>query len=293
MLMAKVLIVDANQDSRAALGQALLDAGYEVTSAADGTAALGMLEWEQPDLIVSAAKFDDMDGFQLLTQVRQDAAVSDAVFVLLAGHNRPIALAAAEAGADMTITGEFTLSSVVSRIGDLLAQRGSEEPRPTMGGFTGGGPRSSEPLWAALDTAEPMGSMAPGTPGFAGSLAAMDLTELVQALSIGGKSGSLVVSLAADEAVVVLESGRVVHAGYRGLEGEPAFAALVAASQRETEARFRFNRAERHELGQFPRTMSRSAEQLLLSIAVGIDERTGEPSTLHTEGGPPSHRLGG
>src|SRR5262245_8116161 len=151
MLMAKVLIVDANPGSRAALGQALLEAGYEVTSAADGAAALGMFEWEQPDLIVSAAKFDDMDGFQLLTQVRQDPVVSDAIFVLLAGHNRPIALAAAEAGADMTITGEFTLTSVVSRIGDLLAQRSSEEPRPLAGGLTSGRPRSSEPLWAALE----------------------------------------------------------------------------------------------------------------------------------------------
>jgi CheY-like chemotaxis protein len=293
MLMAKVLIVDANQDSRAALGQALLDAGYEVASAADGTAALGMLEWEQPDLVVSAAKFDDMDGFQLLSRVREDTAVSDAVFVLLAGHNRPIALAAAEAGADMTITGEFTLSSVVSRIGDLLAQRESEEPRPLLGGFGAGEPRSTEPLWAAVGPAEPVGSRVPGTPGFSGSLSVMDLTELVQALAIGGKSGSLVVSLAAGEAIVVLEAGRVVHAGYRGLTGEGAFAALVSAGQRESEARFRFNRAERHELDQFPRTMSRSAEQLLLSIAVGIDERTGEPSPLGSEGGPHSHRLGG
>jgi CheY-like chemotaxis protein len=291
--MAKVLIVDANQEGRTALGQALLEAGHEVVSAADGAAALGLLEWEQPDLIVSAAKFDDMDGFQLLTQVRQDPVAVHAVFVLLAGHNRPIALAAAEAGADMTITGEFTLSSVASRIGDLLAQRGSEEPGSLRGGFGAGVPRSTEPLWAALDSAEPVGSLAPGTPGFSGSLSAMDLTELVQALAIGGKSGSLVVSLAAGEAVVVLEAGRVVHAGYRGLTGEGAFAALVSAGQRESEARFRFNRAERHELGQFPRTMSRSAEQLLLSIAVGIDERTGEPSPLSSEGGPHSHRLGG
>lgn len=292
-MMAKVLIVDANPESRAALGQALLEAGYEVVSAADGTTALGMLEWEQPELIVSAAKFDDMDGFQLLTQVREDAGAADAVFVLLAGHNRPIALAAAEAGADMTITGQFTLSSVVSRIGDLLAQRGGDEPRSRLGGVGAGQPRSTEPLWAALDTAEPVGSVAAGGPGFSGSLSAMDLTELVQALSIGGKSGSLVVSLAAGEAVVVLEAGRVVHAGYRGLTGESAFAALVSAAQRESEARFRFSRAERHELGQFPRTMSRSAEQLLLSIAVGIDERTGEPSPLSSEEGPHSHRLGG
>lgn len=290
--MAKVLIVDANPDTRAALNQALIEANYEVVIAADGAAALGMLEWEQPELILSAAKFDDMDGFQLLTRVREDPAAAGAVFVLLAGHNRPIALAAAEAGADMTITGEFTLSSVVSRIGDLLAQRGSAEPRATMAAL-GGGPRSTEPLWAALDAAGASGSVSQGTPGFTGSLSAMDLTELVQALSLGGKTGHLSVELAMGEAVVVLEGGRVVHAGFRGLTGEGAFAALVSAAQRESNARFRFTRAERGDLEQFPRTMSRTAEQLLLSIAVGIDERTGEPSPLSSEGGPHSHRLGG
>jgi CheY-like chemotaxis protein len=291
-MMAKVLIVDANPDTRAALNQALLEANYEVVIAADGAAALGMLEWEQPELILSAAKFDDMDGFQLLTRVREDPGAAGAVFVLLAGHNRPIALAAAEAGADMTITGEFTLSSVVARIGDLLAQRGSAEPRATMAAF-GGGPRSTEPLWAALDAAGAPSSVAQGTPGFTGSLSAMDLTELVQALSLGGKTGHLSVGLAEGEAVVVLEAGRVVHAGFRGLTGEGAFAALVSAAQRESSARFRFTRAERGDLEQFPRTMSRTAEQLLLSIAVGIDERTGEPSPLSSEGGPHSHRLGG
>jgi CheY-like chemotaxis protein len=292
-MMAKVLIVDASQESRAALGQALLEAGYDVVSAGGGGEALGMLEWEQPELIVSGARFDDMDGFQLLGRVRAEPAAAGAVFVLLAGHNRPIALAAAEAGADMTITGEFTLSSVVSRIGDLLAQRGSEDSRPLLAGFGTGQPRSTEPLWAALDQAAPAGSAAPDSAGFAGSLSAMDLTELLQMLSIGGKTGHLAVALLAGEAVVVLDAGRVVHVGYRGLTGEGAFAALVAAAQRESDARFRFNRTERHELERFPRTMSRSAEQLLLSIAVGIDERTGEPSPLSSEGGPHSHRLGG
>ncbi len=292
--MAKILVVDANQQSRGALVQALLEAGYEVASADGGGAALGMLEWEQPDLVVATARFGDMDGFELLTRLRRDPTGRETPFVLLAAHNRPIALAAAEAGADMTITGEYTLPSVVSRIGDLLAQRNSQDGPGRAGLWAASGTTgSSEPLWAALDTAQPLGSVAPTTPGFSGSLNAMDVTELIQALSVGGKTGSLVISLAAGEATVVLEAGFVVHAAYSGRTGEQAFGALVAAAQRESEARFRFSLADRQGLGQVPRTLSRTAEQLLLSIAVGIDERTGEPSPLATEGGHSTHRLGG
>ena len=53
MANAKVLVVDANQDSRAALAHALTEAGYEAAVATSGSFALTMLEWEQPDLIVN------------------------------------------------------------------------------------------------------------------------------------------------------------------------------------------------------------------------------------------------
>ena len=68
---AKVLVVDANQDSRAALAHALTEAGYEAAVATSGSFALTMLEWEQPDLIVSYAKVQDMDGYELYQALRE------------------------------------------------------------------------------------------------------------------------------------------------------------------------------------------------------------------------------
>jgi len=117
---AKVLVVDANQDSRAALAHALTEAGYEAVVATSGSFALTMLEWEQPDLIVSYAKVQDMDGYELFTMVRRDPATKDTPFLLLAGRDRPIALAATEAGVDMTVTGDFTLATVMTRVQELL-----------------------------------------------------------------------------------------------------------------------------------------------------------------------------
>ncbi|HEY7654850.1 MAG TPA: DUF4388 domain-containing protein [Methylomirabilota bacterium] len=278
---AKVLVVDANQDSRAALAHALTEAGYEAAVATSGSFALTMLEWEQPDLIVSYAKVQDMDGYELFTMVRRDPATKDTPFLLLAGRDRPIALAATEAGVDMTVTGDFTLATVMSRIKELLGDAPPAVPSRPRPEVPAAAPAKGPAKMPARTPAGPAGAAPPARPGpeparssFQGSLGVMDLTELTQVISLGVKTGELLLSLSGGEGIIVFESGRVVHAEFSGRTGEPAFAALVAASQREGEARFCFNRAEREALAGRPRTISRSVEQLLLSVAQEIDEMT-------------------
>jgi len=273
MPMAKVLLVDANQDSRTALSKALADAGYEVSIAPTGSSAVTTLEWERPDLVVSYAQVQDMDGYELLTLVRKDPTTMDTPFLLLAGRNRPVALAATEAGADMTVTGDFTMELVVGRVGDLLKPGpAGEETRPPRSQEAGDGRKAVEPLWAVLEGAGPKPSASPSSAGFQGSLGIMDLAEVTQAIALGGKTGCLVVSLAVGEGTLLFETGRVIHASFLGRTGEPAFAAILSASQREPDAGFRFSRVDHADVAREPRTISRSVEQLLLSIAVGIDE---------------------
>ncbi len=281
MANAKVLVVDANQDSRAALAHALTEAGYEAAVATSGSFALTMLEWEQPDLIVSYAKVQDMDGYELFTMVRRDPATKDTPFLLLAGRDRPIALAATEAGVDMTVTGDFTLATVMTRVQELLGDVSVSAP-PKL---------RSEPPPAAVSKApakmpaRPPAAAAPPAPAppakplveaarssFQGSLGVMDLTELTQVISLGVKTGELHLSLSKGEGVILFEAGRVVHAEFAERSGEPAFAAMVAASQCEGEARFCFNRADREAMAGRPRTISRTVEQLLLSVAQEMDE---------------------
>ncbi|MEX2224516.1 MAG: DUF4388 domain-containing protein [Candidatus Rokuibacteriota bacterium] len=276
---AKVLVVDANQDSRAALAHALTEAGYEAAVATSGSFALTMLEWEQPDLIVSYAKVQDMDGYELFTMVRRDPATKDTPFLLLAGRDRPIALAGTEAGVDMTVTGDFTLATVMSRIKELLGDappappaRHSELPAATPAKSPAKMPARTPVAAAAVPPPKTGGE--PSRSSFQGSLGVMDLTELTQVISLGVKTGELLLSLSGGEGSILFEAGRVVHAEFSGKTGEPAFAAMVVASQREGEARFCFNRAEREALAGRPRTISRTVEQLLLSVAQEIDEAT-------------------
>ena len=284
MANAKVLVVDANQDSRAALAHALTEAGYEAAVATSGSFALTMLEWEQPDLIVSYAKVQDMDGYELFTMVRRDPATKDTPFLLLAGRDRPIALAATEAGVDMTVTGDFTLATVMTRVQELLGDvsvsappKLRSEPPPAAVSKAPAKMPARPPAVAAVPMPAP--AAPPAKPlveaarsSFQGSLGVMDLTELTQVISLGVKTGELHLSLSKGEGVILFEAGRVVHAEFAERSGEPAFAAMVAASQREGEARFCFNRADREAMAGRPRTISRTVEQLLLSVAQEMDE---------------------
>ncbi len=293
MPKAKVLIVDANQNSRAGLARALNDAGYEAAMATSGSFALTMLEWEQPDLIVSCAKVQDMDGYELFTMVRRDPATKDTPFLLLAGRDRPIALAATEAGVDMTVTGDFTVETVVARVGDLMGHAVSGRAAGGPGAGTAETPGAPEGPAAGVAAPPPAPAAEPSRGTFQGSLGVMDLTELTQVIALGGKTGCLLLSLSAGEGTIVFDAGRVTHAEFCKRCGEAAFAALVSASQREGEARFCFNRAERSALAGLPKTISRSVEQLLLSVAAEIDEGTQGTEVRHEAAASPGRRQDG
>jgi len=269
---AKVLVVDAQAASREALGNALTIAGFEVAMAPSGSFAVTMLEWECPDVIVSCAKVQDMDGYELFTLVRKDPTTMDTPFLLLAGRDRPTALAAAEAGVNMILTGDVALDIVVARVADLLSAARGAEPHPIRRIEPVGRRRAAEPLWSALENAGPRSAAPATTASFQGSLGVMDLAEVTQAIALGGKTGCLVVALAAGEGAMLFEAGRLVHASFAGKMGEEAFAALIQSSQRQAQASFRFSQTDRAELVHLPKSISKSVDQLLLSIAAGIDE---------------------
>ena len=69
----RILLVDDSSPHRRLLGALLGRAGHEVLTAADGVAALALLEQEPVDAVVSDVRMPRMDGFQLCRTIRQDA----------------------------------------------------------------------------------------------------------------------------------------------------------------------------------------------------------------------------
>jgi CheY-like chemotaxis protein len=281
--LAKVLIVDADPAKLGALRSALAAAAYKVTSATSASFALTTLERDRPDLIVSGARTEDMDGVEFCSIVRSDPATHDIPFLLLSGPTRPTPWAVAQAGVDMLLAGDFVVSAVLDRISKLLrhvvpGEPGSVGPEPPPAPLPTARPASAPPSSASGHQVTGMPTAEVGGRTFQGSFDALDLTEVTQAIGLGGKTGRLSLALSVGDGALLFESGRVIHAEFAGLTGESAFAALVAAAQHDPEGTFRFKPATGADAG--PRTIQKSLDQLLISVASEIDEgraATGAP----------------
>ena len=270
---ARVLIVDGDPGKLSVLEAALTHAAYQVTSASSASFALTTLERDRPDLIVSGNRTEDMDGVEFCSIIRSDPATHDIPFLLLSGPKRPTPWAVAQAGVDMLLAGDFVVSAVLDRIAKLLRHVApqAEPAQPTA-------PSASIPTPAAAVAAAPApvaaapASSDPVSRSFEGSFGVLDLTEVTQTIALGGKTGRLSLQLAAGEGSLYFEAGRVVHADFAGRTGEDAFAAMVSMAQSDPEGTFRFKPVDRLPDGFGPRTIQKSVDQLLLSIASEIDE---------------------
>ncbi|MCB2228803.1 MAG: sigma-54 dependent transcriptional regulator [Desulfarculaceae bacterium] len=70
-MQGQVCIVDDEASIRSSLGGILADEGYEVLEAADGEAALALLETESPDLMLLDVWLPGMDGLAVLERVKK------------------------------------------------------------------------------------------------------------------------------------------------------------------------------------------------------------------------------
>lgn len=258
--MPKILLVDADEDSRASYARALSVAGYETDTAMSGADAIDRLRATSPDLVVTQGWLGDIDATQVIGGAHVANPARRVPFLVLAGSHRAIGVAAAGAGADRVCAGHVSVKSLLDHVGELVGP--AVEPAP--------------PAPAAAPTPPPpeLAEAAPARPSaaaqFAGSLGVMDLPALAQAMSIGTKTGRLTLSLQAGEGTVRFEHGLPVHAEFAGGTGEAAFAAMVWASQ-EQGGTFRFEPTADGSPAD-ARTIHRSAERLLLDVAAWLDE---------------------
>ncbi len=115
--MKRILVVDDDPSLCDQVSAMLQTHGYEVLMAADGAAALAVIQREPPDLVLSDVVMPRLDGLELLTAVRQEPATALLPFVLmtqrpeLAGMRHGI-----NRGADNYLPKPFSASELVAVI---------------------------------------------------------------------------------------------------------------------------------------------------------------------------------
>mgnify|MGYP003986439185 FL=1 len=73
MNTAKILIVDDRPSNLKALRIRLSSSGYEVVEATNGPDALGMVEKENPDLVLLDVMMPGMDGYEVCQRIKAQA----------------------------------------------------------------------------------------------------------------------------------------------------------------------------------------------------------------------------
>ena len=114
-----MLVVDDDEPIAASVRRALEYAGYAVTVAHDGPAALAAAERDRPDLVVLDLMLPGMDGLTVCRRLR-DASSPALVLMLTARDTTPDRVTGLDAGADDYLVKPFAYEELLARVRALL-----------------------------------------------------------------------------------------------------------------------------------------------------------------------------
>ena len=106
----------------------LKQAGYAVSTAADGAGALKKARAQVPDLIVLDVMLPEMDGFEICKTLRLDAGTARVPIIMLTAKAAEIdRVLGLELGADDYLTKPYSPRELLLRIKKILARSQAEE----------------------------------------------------------------------------------------------------------------------------------------------------------------------
>ena len=117
--MGKALIVDDSRAIRMILSRTLRELGYEVCEAGNGKDALAVIaaENDRIKLVLADWNMPEMNGLELVKQLRQNPALSSTVVVMVTTETEAEHMAAAlDAGANEYVMKPFTKEMLAEKL---------------------------------------------------------------------------------------------------------------------------------------------------------------------------------
>jgi len=113
----RILVVDDDRNLRKIIQTNLELAGYEVTTAANGTEALRVLDAMQPDLVLLDVMMPKMDGYELARRIRRHPVNTHVPIIMLTAKGEvEDKLEGFEAGVDDYMTKPFGPQELLARV---------------------------------------------------------------------------------------------------------------------------------------------------------------------------------
>jgi two-component system, OmpR family, KDP operon response regulator KdpE len=125
-MAVKVLLVDDAKDMTVVLSRVLHDEGYDVQVAHDGSDGLRAAFDFRPDLVVLDVMMPGMDGWTMLTRLREFSDVPVIMLTAVSGEDNMVR--GLDHGADDYLTKPFSMTELKARIRAVL-RRTSESPQ--------------------------------------------------------------------------------------------------------------------------------------------------------------------
>ncbi|HET7673264.1 MAG TPA: response regulator [Candidatus Saccharimonadales bacterium] len=172
--MAKILLVEDDNNLREIYGARLGAEGYDIVSAADGEEALAIAVKEKPDLIISDVMMPKVSGFDMLDILRNAPETKNTKIIMMTALSQAEDKERADKlGADLyLVKSQVTLEDVAASVKKILGGDSGEEAQPDSSGTsapqspqTSAPPQpSEEPPAPANPAPEPPQSSEPPTP---------------------------------------------------------------------------------------------------------------------------------
>jgi DNA-binding response OmpR family regulator len=122
-LAAHVLLIEDEPNIAEAIRFLLTRDGLRVSHAAEGAAALVLLQQDPPDLVILDHMLPGMSGLEILTAIRADPESRDFPVMMLTARGRDREMAE-RAGADRFMTKPFSNAEILAEVRAMLAQHG-------------------------------------------------------------------------------------------------------------------------------------------------------------------------
>jgi CheY-like chemotaxis protein len=189
----KILLVDDNPMILGMLKQSLTQLG-EVSTAGDAADALLKAVDDPPDLLITDYRMPGMDGRQLIEKLRSRPATANFAAIILATKTDINERLSQQDPVDDFVEKPFFLKEATRRIKRVIDKISLEK----------------------------MAKAAPSDGVLRGSLAQMNVIDLMQSLEMGRKSCLLSLTQNEDRCDVYFDQGQVIHAVYGELKGDEA-----------------------------------------------------------------------
>ncbi len=156
-----ILVVDDDESNRDMLVRRLTRKGYQVVAAANGRAALEMVQRGSIDLMLLDVMMPGLDGIDVLKEVRKTRSPTDLPIIMVTARaNDSDVIEALELGANDYVTKPIEFSIMAARIVAQLRMRRRSEPTPAPPA-PAPAPAATPP--APAPTATRHGRVGPGT----------------------------------------------------------------------------------------------------------------------------------